>query len=97
MNKVSIITAKNQLNGLIDRVKQGETIVIIESGKPVAQLQPVNIAEPILSVIHASGLLKLPVAKLDLAVFLAAPRSTIPSNHSLTSAIIEDRDRERNW
>ncbi len=38
MKTASITEAKNQLSALIDHVRNGETIVITDRGRPVAQL-----------------------------------------------------------
>jgi prevent-host-death family protein len=38
MKKATITEAKNQLSALIDRVRNGETIVITDRGRPVARL-----------------------------------------------------------
>ena len=42
MNKASITEAKNGLSALIDRVKGGASVLIVDRGKPVARLEPVN-------------------------------------------------------
>jgi prevent-host-death family protein len=39
MNVVSITEAKNRLSALIDRVKAGETVLIVDRGRPVARLE----------------------------------------------------------
>jgi prevent-host-death family protein len=41
MKRASITDAKNRLSALIDRVRNGETILIEDRGLPVAQLTPV--------------------------------------------------------
>ena len=40
MSEVALFDAKNRLSELIDRIQNGETIVITRRGKPVAQLAP---------------------------------------------------------
>jgi prevent-host-death family protein len=40
MKKSSITETKNQLSALIDRVKHGETVLIVDRGRPVARLEP---------------------------------------------------------
>jgi prevent-host-death family protein len=40
MRKATITEAKNQLSASIDRVRNGETIVITDRGLPVARLVP---------------------------------------------------------
>jgi prevent-host-death family protein len=39
MHVVSITEAKNRLSALIDRVKAGETVLIVDRGRPVARLE----------------------------------------------------------
>ncbi len=40
MSKIGAFEAKNTLGNLLDRVEQGEEIVITRHGKPVARLVP---------------------------------------------------------
>lgn len=42
MRRTSINDAKTNLNALIDRVRRGETVLICDRNRPVAQLQPVG-------------------------------------------------------
>ena len=46
MKKASITEAKNSLSALIDRVKGGSTVLIVDRGRPVARLEPVNSLHP---------------------------------------------------
>jgi prevent-host-death family protein len=47
MTVVSITEAKNRLSALIDRVKAGETVLIVDRGRPVARLESaLSAAEP---------------------------------------------------
>ena len=41
MRTATITEAKNQLSRLLDRVRAGETIVILDRGIPVARIEPV--------------------------------------------------------
>lgn len=41
MNTATITEAKNRLSALIDRVRSGESILILDRGVPVARLEPV--------------------------------------------------------
>ena len=45
MKMASITEAKNNLSALIDRVKNGASILIVDRGRPVARLEPVRGAE----------------------------------------------------
>ena len=42
MKKASITEAKNNLSALIDGVKGGSSVLIVDRGRPVARLEPVN-------------------------------------------------------
>jgi prevent-host-death family protein len=42
MKKASITEAKNNLSALIDRVKAGASVLIVDRGRPVARLEPVH-------------------------------------------------------
>jgi prevent-host-death family protein len=41
MNTATITEAKNGLSALIDRVRSGESILILDRGVPVARLEPI--------------------------------------------------------
>lgn len=42
MKKASITEAKNTLSALIDRVKGGSPVLIVDRGRPVARLEPAS-------------------------------------------------------
>lgn len=42
VKKASITEAKNNLSALIDRVKGGSPVLIVDRGRPVARLEPVR-------------------------------------------------------
>ena|SRR3990172_4440625 len=42
MKKASITQTKNQLSALLDAVRHGETILIMDRDRPVARLEPVE-------------------------------------------------------
>jgi len=44
MKKVSITEAKNRLSALIDGLKGGSRVLIVDRGRPVARLEPVRSA-----------------------------------------------------
>ena len=46
MKKASITEAKNNLSALIDSVKGGSPVLIMDRGRPVARLEPVNELRP---------------------------------------------------
>ena len=95
MKTANIATAKNQLSRLIDYVKHGETVLILERDKPVARLQPLESVDPALGELHASGLLSPPEGNLDLGRFVSASRPVLDSEGSLASAILAEREEGR--
>jgi prevent-host-death family protein len=42
MKKASITEAKNNLSALIDGLKNGSSVLIVDRGRPVARLEPVT-------------------------------------------------------
>lgn len=42
MKKASITEAKNNLSALIDMVKGGSPVLIVDRGRPVARLEPIH-------------------------------------------------------
>jgi len=42
MKKASVTEAKNNLSALIDSVKGGSPVLIVDRGRPVARLEPVS-------------------------------------------------------
>jgi prevent-host-death family protein len=46
MKKASITEAKNNLSALIDSVKGGSPVLIVDRGRPVARLEPVSALRP---------------------------------------------------
>lgn len=99
MKSANVATAKNELSRLLRRVKRGETVVITERRRPVAQLQPYQGGGPAderLGRLHDSGLLAPPAAgALDLPAFLAAPRPRLSGRRSLAAAVLAERAESR--
>ena len=46
MKRASITEAKNNLSALIDSVKGGSPVLIVDRGRPVARLEPVSALRP---------------------------------------------------
>jgi prevent-host-death family protein len=42
MRKASITEAKNNLSALIDSLKSGSSVLIVDRGRPVARLEPIG-------------------------------------------------------
>jgi prevent-host-death family protein len=95
MKIANIATAKNHFSRIIEQVKQGETIVITDRNRPVAQIRPLDAGEAPLEALHASGLLSPPQTTLNVAAFIAAARPLMPASSSLRDAILEEREGGR--
>lgn len=95
MERANIATAKNQFSRLLERVKQGETILITDRNRPVARLQPLEEPDVDYEALIASGLLIAPEKPLALEDFLAAPRAKTRSGKSLAAAVLEEREEGR--
>lgn len=95
MQTATIATAKDQFSRLIDRVKQGESILITERNCPVARLEPLSVHSTALEALHSGGLLAPPRSRLDLAAFLAMPTSGLTVGQSLCEAVVAEREDAR--
>ena len=95
MKIANIATAKNHFSRIIEQVKQGETIVITDRNRPVAQIRPLAAGEMPLEPLHASGLLSPPQTTLNVAAFIVAAQPLMPASSSLRDAILEEREGGR--
>ena len=95
MKTANIATAKNNLSRLIELVKAGETIVITDRHRPVAQLQPLAGVETPLAALVAGGVLTPPRAPLDVGSFLEAARPSLSDRNSLVGAVLDEREDGR--
>lgn len=99
MKKASITETKNRLSALLDTVRSGESVLIMDRGKPVARLDPVSMADAAesgahLSQLERSGLIRLGSTKpARLIVEKEPPRAKKGS--SVLRALIANRAEER--
>jgi prevent-host-death family protein len=102
MKSASITEARNNLSALLDQVKEGESILITEHGRPVARLEPVRdlsskdadearIADlERRGIVRRNGTGRIPKAILD------TPPPKLPRGmKSLVDLILEER--EEGW
>ena len=99
MKRATITEAKNQLSALIDRVRHGETVLILDRGRPVARLQPVRSgseddADGRLARLERAGVIRrasttAPVAK----ILKPLPRLRKPAR--VVEALLEERRQGR--
>ncbi len=97
MKTATITQAKNGLSALIDRVKSGESILILDRGTPVARLEPivgVGDAEGRLERLERAGLARrgLTAPPVDL---ISQPAPALPTGVSLVDYVIEERREGR--
>ena len=102
MRRSTIANAKNQLSRLLEAVRAGETVLILDRDRPVARLEPVRDADagelpPALARLERAGLLRRATAPVPPGV-LAAPRGARPSasgSDALLDALIDARREGR--
>ncbi len=97
MGTTTITEAKNKLSALIDRVQAGETIVILERGKPVARLEPVSgYDDPSgrIARLERAGIIKVGTGPPPLEL-LRQPAPKLPEGMSVLEALLEERREGR--
>lgn len=101
MKSASVTETRNRLSAILDQVKEGETFLILEHGKPVARLEPVREIEGKsaeeaqladlerrgIVIRHGSG--RIPKKLLD------KPPIKLPKGESVLKALLEEREEER--
>ena len=96
MKSDSATNIKNNFGAYLDRVKRGEVVIILEYGRPVAQMcRPILDGanhELGLKQLEREGIVSLPNAKLtDPSIFLA-DRPKLKNPTALLDALRKDRD-----
>jgi prevent-host-death family protein len=97
MGRASITEAKNGLSALIDRVRAGETIVILDRGIPVARLEPViSGSDPTGRVerLSRAGVLQTGKAPPPLDL-LREPGPPLARGASAVATVLQERDETR--
>jgi prevent-host-death family protein len=95
MKRASVTEAKNHLSALLDRVKSGEEVTLLERGKPVARMVPVGAGgqaadvEPWLADLDRRGLLARGVGRR--AASATFPRLRLQRDAGLVEAVLEER------
>ena len=93
MNSATITEAKNRLSALIDRVRGGESILILDRGVPVARLEPVaGYPDPTgrLRRLERAGLIRIGDAPPPLEL-LRMPAPPLAPGASAVDAIFAER------
>ena len=92
MKTASISETKNQLSALIDRVKRGESILILDRGRPVARLVAASTEGDTtgrIERLEREGAVLRAKRKLEAATFAAPPE--VPGGHSVVGLLLEER------
>jgi prevent-host-death family protein len=99
MKKASISETKNHLSRLLEEVKQGTTILILDRTTPVARLEPVAADEQSnagrVAALVRQGLATAPRCRFDSAAFLSRRMIRLPEGASAVQALLADREEER--
>jgi prevent-host-death family protein len=98
MKRVSITQAKNRLSALIDGLKGGSPVLIVDRGRPVARLEPITSgnSEPDgrLSRLVREGIVRAGRAALPRSFFREQlPR--VERTGSVVAALLEERREGR--
>ena len=96
MKKASITDAKNNLSALIDGVKGGSPVLIVDRGRPVARLEPVDELPPDehgrLARLVRSGIVRPARTAMPKALFSTKPPRAKKGASSVRALIDERRN-----
>jgi prevent-host-death family protein len=99
MKTASISETKNNLSALLDRVRAGETVLILDRDTPVARLEPVRSGddsgqEARLSRLQREGKIRRGTGKPSPAILRSLPLRPA-SGADLLKALLEEREEGR--
>ncbi len=96
MKKASITEAKNNLSALIDSVKGGSPVLIVDRGRPVARLEPVSGAgaddDSRLARLVRDGIVRPARRGMHKAVFASKPPRAKKGASGVRALLDERRD-----
>jgi prevent-host-death family protein len=100
MITANISKTKNELSRYLDAVREGETILILDRNRPIAQIQPLSgdtgAGSARLDELLAGGLISRPKGSTEFWLAqLQAPASKEGEFIGSVEALIEERDSER--
>ena len=93
MKTATITEAKNQLSALLDRVRAGESVLILDRGVPVARLEPAATqpdAEGRLQRLERAGIVRRGRTPPPLEL-IRKSGPALPTGVSAVDALLEDR------
>ena len=99
MKKASISEAKNNLSALIDGLKSGSSVLLVDRGRPVARLEPVgrekeNSEQGRLARLLRDGLMRPRRSALTRTFLSSEPPNAKPGASAL-DALLEERREGR--
>lgn len=96
MKADSITNIKNNFSAFLDRVKKGEQILVLEHGRPIAQItRPTASVEGGLALLEREGLISLPQEPSVDVEKVLSDRVSLKNKTSLLNAILADREESR--
>lgn len=97
MRTTTITKAKNGLSALIDRVRAGESVVILDRGTPVAVLQPISRrgrSDGRLQRLERAGIIRVGATAPSVEL-IREPGPSVAAGASAVSAVAEERREGR--
>ncbi len=99
METTTLTKLKNSLSSIIDKVKKGESILILEHGRPVAQLtripQSEEAVEGFIAALEREGLVSRPESEPPSVTELRQRVGKKPLKFDAVQAIIDERRNGR--
>jgi prevent-host-death family protein len=96
MKRATLTETKNNLSALVDQVQHGETILILDRGRPVARLESVlgegDDPEGRLARLERQGLLRRASAPLPQEILMSKPPRASGGVSALEALLAERRD-----
>ena len=96
MKRATLTDTKNNLSALVDQVQHGETILILDRGRPVARLESVrgegDDPEGQVARLERQGLLRRASAPLPREILMAAPPRPTEGASALEALLNERRN-----
>jgi prevent-host-death family protein len=95
MKKASITEAKNRLSALIDGLKRGSPVLIVDRGRPVARLEPVTSlgeSDGRLSRLIREGIVRPARISSSSSLFTAQPPRPKRDASAVAALLAERRD-----
>lgn len=86
-SEVGIRDLKNGLSSYIDRVRNGEEVIVTDRGRPVARLSSLEAAHDHLAELIAAGIVRAPTSSKGRHV----PTQRIKSKGTVSDLVVEQR------